>query len=127
MIHICNLQRLQDDAALNNTPLWFGEWAISTGFNATDEFLYKWADAQKLVYSQGKGWLVSLLRPLLPCRHRHADGDICDVNSSGTSKLSTLSWRQTSRANGARHIHPRNTSDLIATHPLPSPGHTWKA
>ncbi|RPD58961.1 glycoside hydrolase [Lentinus tigrinus ALCF2SS1-7] len=57
MIHICNLQRLQNDAAKGNSPLWFGEWAISTGFNATDEFLYKWADAQKHTYSQGQGWL----------------------------------------------------------------------
>lgn len=26
---------------------------------ATDEFLYQWADAQKLAYSQGAGWIVS--------------------------------------------------------------------
>ncbi|KAI0714174.1 glycoside hydrolase family 5 protein [Cerioporus squamosus] len=57
MIHICNLQRLKDDAAHGNTPLWFGEWALPTQFNATDEFLYKWADAQKLAYSQGQGWI----------------------------------------------------------------------
>jgi hypothetical protein len=35
------------------------EWGLPTEFNATDAFLYKWADAQKLAYSQGAGWLVS--------------------------------------------------------------------
>ncbi|KAJ7173673.1 glycoside hydrolase family 5 protein [Mycena filopes] len=54
---ICNLQRVQNDAALNNSPLWFGEWGLPTQFNATDEFLRQWADAQKLAYSQGRGWI----------------------------------------------------------------------
>ncbi|KAI0091624.1 glycoside hydrolase family 5 protein [Irpex rosettiformis] len=54
---ICNLQRVQADAALGNTPLWFGEWGLPTQFQASDEFLFKWADAQKLAYSQGKGWI----------------------------------------------------------------------
>jgi len=54
---ICNLQRIQNDAALGNSPLWFGEWGLPTQFNATDEFLHKWADAQKLAYSQDAGWL----------------------------------------------------------------------
>jgi len=54
---ICNLQRIQADAALGNSPLWFGEWGLPTQFNATDAFLFKWADAQKLAYSQGAGWL----------------------------------------------------------------------
>lgn len=57
MISICNLARIQDDAAVGNSPLWFGEWGLPTQFNATDEFLYKWADAQKLVYSKGAGWI----------------------------------------------------------------------
>ena len=35
------------------------EWGLPTEFNATDTFLAKWADAQKLAYSQGAGWLVS--------------------------------------------------------------------
>jgi hypothetical protein len=43
-------------------PLWYGEWSLATQFNATDDFLYKWADAQKLAYSQTAGWLV---RPYL--------------------------------------------------------------
>ncbi|KAF9454435.1 glycoside hydrolase family 5 protein [Macrolepiota fuliginosa MF-IS2] len=54
---ICNLDRIQSDAALGNTPLYFGEWALPTQFQATDEFLFKWADAQKLAYSKGAGWL----------------------------------------------------------------------
>lgn len=35
------------------------EWGLSTQFNATDEFLVKWADAQKLSYGKGAGWIVS--------------------------------------------------------------------
>ncbi|KAJ7089803.1 glycoside hydrolase family 5 protein [Mycena belliarum] len=54
---ICNLQRVQNDAALGNSPLWFGEWGLPTQFNATDAFLFQWADAQKLAYSQGAGWI----------------------------------------------------------------------
>lgn len=65
MISICNLRRVENDAALGNTPLWFGEWALPTQFSASDEFLFKWADAQKLEYSKGRGWIVSLLSPHL--------------------------------------------------------------
>ncbi|KLO07159.1 glycoside hydrolase family 5 protein [Schizopora paradoxa] len=54
---ICNLNRVQADAALGNSPLWFGEWGLPTQFNATDDFLYQWADAQKLAYSQSAGWI----------------------------------------------------------------------
>jgi hypothetical protein len=36
------------------------EWGLSTQFAASDSFLNKWADAQKLAYSQGLGWIVSL-------------------------------------------------------------------
>ncbi|KIM44393.1 glycoside hydrolase family 5 protein [Hebeloma cylindrosporum] len=57
LTHVCNLDRIQNDAALGNSPLWFGEWGLSTQFNATDEFLCKWADAQKYSYSKGAGWL----------------------------------------------------------------------
>ncbi|KAF9026313.1 hypothetical protein BDZ89DRAFT_38852 [Hymenopellis radicata] len=53
MKSICNLNRIQADAALGNSPLVFGEWGLPTEFNATDEFLFKWADAQKLAYSKG--------------------------------------------------------------------------
>lgn len=57
MTSICNLNRVQADAAIGNSPLWFGEWGLPTQFNATDDFLRDWADAQKLAYSQGGGWL----------------------------------------------------------------------
>ncbi|KAJ7065268.1 glycoside hydrolase family 5 protein [Mycena amicta] len=54
---ICNLNRVQADAALGDSPLWFGEWGLPTQFDATDDFLIQWADAQKLAYSQGVGWI----------------------------------------------------------------------
>lgn len=54
---MCNLERVQRAAKLQNTPLWFGEWAISTNFNATDKFMKQWADAQKLMYSKSAGWI----------------------------------------------------------------------
>ncbi|KAF8238160.1 glycoside hydrolase family 5 protein [Tricholoma matsutake] len=57
MQSICNLNRIAKDAALGNSPLVFGEWGLPTQFNATDTFLNKWADAQKLAYSQGAGWI----------------------------------------------------------------------
>lgn len=57
MQSICNLSRVQNDAALGNTPLWFGEWSLATNFNATDAFLKDWADAQKLAYSESAGWI----------------------------------------------------------------------
>ncbi|GJE93192.1 glycoside hydrolase family 5 protein [Phanerochaete sordida] len=57
MTSICNLNRVQSDAALGNSPLWFGEWGLPVQFNTTDAFLTMWADAQKLAYAQGKGWI----------------------------------------------------------------------
>ncbi|KAJ6474668.1 glycoside hydrolase family 5 protein [Mycena vitilis] len=57
MTSVCNLNRVQADAALGNSPLWFGEWGLPTQFNATDAFLNQWADAQKLAYSKGAGWI----------------------------------------------------------------------
>ena len=77
-----DINRIQTDAALGNSPLWFGgnsincvsffffhlakfvnllEWALSTQFSATDEFIKKWADAQKYVYGMGAGWIVSYI------------------------------------------------------------------
>ncbi|KAH8995094.1 family 5 hypothetical beta glucosidase from glycoside dehydrogenase [Lactarius hatsudake] len=55
--NLCNRQTIPNDIALRNAPVWVGEWALSTQFNATDDFLRKWADAQKLVYGQDAGWL----------------------------------------------------------------------
>ncbi|KAK0489330.1 glycoside hydrolase family 5 protein [Armillaria novae-zelandiae] len=57
MTSICNLQRVQADADLGNSPLVFGEWALTTQFTASDAFLIKWADAQKLAYTKGAGWI----------------------------------------------------------------------
>ncbi|KAL5513348.1 hypothetical protein ACEPAH_3747 [Sanghuangporus vaninii] len=54
---ICNLDRVENDAALGNTPLFFGEWSLATQWTPTDEFLMKWADAQKRAYSEGAGWM----------------------------------------------------------------------
>ena len=39
----------------------FLEWSLATQFSANDEFLKKWADAQKFVYGKGAGWFVSHL------------------------------------------------------------------
>ncbi|KAF8159297.1 glycoside hydrolase family 5 protein [Crassisporium funariophilum] len=57
LTHVCNLDRIQNDAALGNSPLWFGEWGLPTQFTASDAFLIKWADAQKFSYSKGAGWV----------------------------------------------------------------------
>ncbi|KAF8887331.1 glycoside hydrolase family 5 protein [Infundibulicybe gibba] len=54
---VCNLNRIEADAELNNSPLWFGEWGLPTQFAASEDFLHKWADAQKFSYSKGAGWL----------------------------------------------------------------------
>ncbi|KAJ3512951.1 hypothetical protein NLJ89_g3223 [Agrocybe chaxingu] len=54
--HLCNLNRIEEAAAIGNSPLWFGEWSLATQFAATDEFLKKWADAQKLMYGKGAGY-----------------------------------------------------------------------
>ncbi|KAF8637489.1 hypothetical protein AX17_002793 [Amanita inopinata Kibby_2008] len=54
---ICNLSRVATDASLGNSPLFFGEWALTTQFRATDKFLRDWADAQKLAYEKGAGWI----------------------------------------------------------------------
>ncbi|KAF8651858.1 hypothetical protein AX16_004632 [Volvariella volvacea WC 439] len=55
--HLCNLDRIEKDAALGNTPLFFGEWSLATQFSASDAFLRRWADAQKLQYSKDAGWI----------------------------------------------------------------------
>ena len=65
-LHFClltalaDLDRVQNDSALNDAPLFFGEWSLATQFNTTDEFRAKWSDAQKYAYTQGAGWIVSL-------------------------------------------------------------------
>ncbi|KAK0442663.1 glycoside hydrolase family 5 protein [Armillaria borealis] len=57
MDSICNLPFLEDDAAFGNSPVVFGEWSLITQFTPTDDFLYKWADAQKLAFTKGAGWI----------------------------------------------------------------------
>ncbi|KII86072.1 glycoside hydrolase family 5 protein [Plicaturopsis crispa FD-325 SS-3] len=54
---ICNTAIFTTAASVKNDPLVVGEWALLTGFHATDAFLVKWADAQKLAYNQGRGWI----------------------------------------------------------------------
>ncbi|KAH9964398.1 glycoside hydrolase family 5 protein [Russula compacta] len=55
--NLCNRNDIQEDVSAGNTPAWYGEFSLATEFNATDDFLMKWADAQKLMFSQGAGWL----------------------------------------------------------------------
>jgi len=57
LTHLCNLNRLETDSSVGNKPVWFGEWSLATQFDASDAFLRIWADAQKLMYGQGAGWL----------------------------------------------------------------------
>lgn len=55
---LCKLTTLASNSAIGDTPLIFGEWAISTNFTTTtDTFLRQWGDVQKQVYSQGAGWI----------------------------------------------------------------------
>ena len=54
-----DLDRVENDKALGNSPLFFGEWSLATQWTPTDEFLMKWADAQKRAYSADAGWFVS--------------------------------------------------------------------
>lgn len=85
-----DLNRVQADAALGNSPLWFGEWAITTQFdNATDDFLRDWADAQKLAYSQGAGWIVSQIILLVQLSKLVQSPRL---HSSGTSRSRCLNW-----------------------------------
>jgi hypothetical protein len=64
--NLCNRNDIQRDVAAGNIPVWYGEFSLATQFNATDEFLRKWADAQKLMYIQSAGWLVCLSTPFPP-------------------------------------------------------------
>ena len=68
--HTLDIQLLENDIALGNSPAWFGEWSLTTFFQPTDEFLRQWADAQKLVYSKSKGWIVRKHRQIYIPRPR---------------------------------------------------------
>ncbi|KEP51496.1 glycoside hydrolase family 5 protein [Rhizoctonia solani 123E] len=54
---ICNTDRVTKAREANNSPLVFGEWSLATNFNASNEFLHDWADAQRYIYAgQADGW-----------------------------------------------------------------------
>lgn len=73
MLYFPDLGRIAADAALQNSPLLFGEWGLPTQFEATDEFLKKWADAQKIAYGKGAGWLVSPRHRFFPTSRNYED------------------------------------------------------
>jgi hypothetical protein len=50
-----DLKHVGNAAALGNLPLWFGNWALSTNFDASAQFRRDRADAQKMMYSAGAG------------------------------------------------------------------------
>ncbi|CUA70583.1 Glucan endo-1,6-beta-glucosidase B [Rhizoctonia solani] len=54
---ICNTDRVAKATEANNSPLVFGEWSLATNFNASQQFLHDWADAQRYIYAgQADGW-----------------------------------------------------------------------
>lgn len=93
-----DLQRVGDDLLLGNTPLWFGEWGLPTQFQATDDFLHQWADAQKLAYSKGKGWIVCGFRSSIPIVL------LTGCVSSGISGLRSPTVLEISHDSGEYHI-----------------------
>ena len=97
-----DLNRIERVTETQNIPLWFGEWSISTNFDATDEFMKQWGDAQKLQYSKSTGWIVSLLRPT-----RNAQVvDYRSSSSSGASKLRIPRLLVTCGSNGMGVCRP---------------------
>jgi hypothetical protein len=55
---VADLDRVAQATAIGNAPLWAVEWAISTNFDSAVQIRHDWADAQKMAYSQGAGWIV---------------------------------------------------------------------
>jgi len=55
---MADLNRIEQNAVQGNSPIVFGEWALSTNFQASDAFLRDWADAQKIQYGEARGWIV---------------------------------------------------------------------
>ncbi|CAE7062410.1 unnamed protein product, partial [Rhizoctonia solani] len=54
---ICNTDRVKKAVEANNSPLVFGEWSLATNFNASNQFLHDWSDAQRYIYAgQADGW-----------------------------------------------------------------------
>ncbi|KAF8671708.1 Cellulase (glycosyl hydrolase family 5) [Rhizoctonia solani] len=55
---ICNTDRVKNAYADNNNPLVFGEWSLATNFDASEDFIRDWADAQRYIYAgQADGWI----------------------------------------------------------------------
>ncbi|KAG9121348.1 hypothetical protein FRC07_002724 [Ceratobasidium sp. 392] len=55
---ICNTDRVAKATAEGNRPLVFGEWSLATNFNANEQFLHDWSDAQRHIYAgQADGWI----------------------------------------------------------------------
>lgn len=92
MYAICNMPIVRDDAARGESPLWFGEWSLLTNFGASEAFLYRWADAQKLAFSKGRGWIVRLSPSPLSLLIGRLTVEMEFGRSSGTSR-----WRSRRR------------------------------
>ncbi|KAB5589175.1 Glucan endo-1,6-beta-glucosidase B [Ceratobasidium theobromae] len=55
---ICNIDRVKTATTDNNRPLVFGEWSLATNFDASEQFMHDWADAQRYIYAgQAEGWI----------------------------------------------------------------------
>ncbi|MBW0484287.1 hypothetical protein O181_024002 [Austropuccinia psidii MF-1] len=53
---MCNDENYRKAQQNNEVPYGHGEFSLATSFNATDDELRAWGDAQKLKYSQGRFW-----------------------------------------------------------------------
>jgi len=53
---VCNFNTAADNAQKGNSPVYTGEFSLALGFNATNEFLKKYGDAQKYIWNKGQGW-----------------------------------------------------------------------
>jgi len=55
---ICNTDRVSQAKAVGNSPLVFGEWSLATNFDASEQFVRDWSDAQRHIYAgQADGWI----------------------------------------------------------------------
>lgn len=53
---ICNSKYYQSAKEIGEVPYGHGEFSLATNFNATDDDLRAWGDAQRYVYNQEKFW-----------------------------------------------------------------------
>lgn len=78
-------KRIAEDITHGNTPVIHGEWSLKTAFATSDiSFLKDFADAQKLLYSGGSGWIVNLALFIIVFVRKTT------VFSFGTSRLSIM-------------------------------------